>query len=222
MAQRPPKLQECLEALDWNGLLMLHDERLPALTTIVAGAPVKGSWWGHAKGHEIFNAAEALKESKDAAVAKLLDGKVTFVHRRLWGDLKAVGEAGEPWQLRGLSPRAKALLRAVERTGELRTDLAAVLSRVPPGEIAKAAHELEERLLVYAEEVHSESGAHAKVLSTWRRWGEGTHARFGERKIEDARARFDETVAAMNAAHRAHARLPWTGGVLRRRRSPLR
>jgi hypothetical protein len=222
VAQRPPKLAECLEALNWSGLLMLQDERLPSVTTIVAGAPVKGSWWGHAKGQEIFSAAEALKDNKDAAVAKLIDGKVTYIHRRHWADLKAVGEAKEPWQLRGLSPRAEALLRAVERTGELRTDLATALSGVPPGEMAKAAHELEARLLVYADELHTETGAHAKVLSTWQRWGEGAQVRTERRGVEEARARFEEAVAKLDAAHLAHARLPWARGTLRRLRPPLR
>ena len=50
----------------------------------IAGAPIRGSWWGHAKGHEIFEIAEAVSESSDVLVCKLVDGKVTYVHRRLW------------------------------------------------------------------------------------------------------------------------------------------
>jgi hypothetical protein len=50
----------------------------------VAGGPIRGSWWGHPKGHEIFRLAEAVANSGDVLVCKLIEGKVTWVHRRLW------------------------------------------------------------------------------------------------------------------------------------------
>jgi hypothetical protein len=56
----------------------------PNLAEAVAGGPIRGSWWGHPKGHEIFRVAEAVSESPDVLVCKLIGGKVTFVHRRLW------------------------------------------------------------------------------------------------------------------------------------------
>lgn len=217
VARAPWKLEECRKALERHGLLMLQHDRLPSVTTLVAGAPVKGSWWGHAEGHAIFNAAQALEESEDVTVAKLLDGKVTFVHRRLWGDLRAVGEAKEPWQLRGLSRPGRALLRAVEKTGSLRTDLATLLSRRPPKEIAKAALELEKRLLVHSEEVHTESGAHAKLLSTWAQWGEAAKVPASGPSAAEARAHLEASVSAMNDSEGARIRLPWTGRGLKPR-----
>lgn len=57
---------------------------VPSLAQAVAGAPIRGSWWGHPKGHEIFAAADAVSESDEVLVCKLVEGKVTFVHRRLW------------------------------------------------------------------------------------------------------------------------------------------
>ena len=57
---------------------------VPSLAEAVAGERIRGSWWGHAKGQEIFQAAEAVSDSPDVLVCKLLDGKVTYVHRRLW------------------------------------------------------------------------------------------------------------------------------------------
>jgi hypothetical protein len=56
----------------------------PSLAEAVAGGPIRGSWWGHPKGHEIFRVAEAISEHPDVLVCKLIEGKVTFVHRRLW------------------------------------------------------------------------------------------------------------------------------------------
>jgi len=57
---------------------------VPSLAEAVAGERIRGSWWGHPKGQEIFLAAEAVCDSPDVLVCKLVDGKVTFVHRRLW------------------------------------------------------------------------------------------------------------------------------------------
>jgi hypothetical protein len=57
---------------------------VPNLAEAIAGGPIRGSWWGHPKGKEIFRAAEAICESPDVLVCKLIGGKITYVHRRLW------------------------------------------------------------------------------------------------------------------------------------------
>jgi hypothetical protein len=57
---------------------------VPSLAEAIAGEPIRGSWWGHAKGQIIFQATQALCASPDILVCKLVDGKVTYVHRRLW------------------------------------------------------------------------------------------------------------------------------------------
>jgi hypothetical protein len=57
---------------------------VPSLAEAITGGPIRGSWWGHPKGHEIFRVAEAVCESDDVLVCKLVEGKLTYVHRRLW------------------------------------------------------------------------------------------------------------------------------------------
>jgi hypothetical protein len=57
---------------------------VPSLAETIAGGPIRGSWWGHPKGHEIFQVAEAISESPEVLVCKLVEGKVTYIHRRLW------------------------------------------------------------------------------------------------------------------------------------------
>jgi hypothetical protein len=57
---------------------------VPSLAEAVAGEPIRGSWWGHPKGRAIFRVAEALTERPDILVCRLVGGKVTYVHRRLW------------------------------------------------------------------------------------------------------------------------------------------
>ena len=57
---------------------------LPNLAEAIAGGTNRGSWWGHPKGREIFHAVKAIGASPDVLVCKLVEGKITYVHRRLW------------------------------------------------------------------------------------------------------------------------------------------
>ncbi len=61
--------------------------RVPSLADAIAGAPVRGGWWSHPKGREIFAITRAVRNSDDVLVCRLVDGKITFVHRRLWAAL---------------------------------------------------------------------------------------------------------------------------------------
>jgi hypothetical protein len=63
---------------------------VPNLAEAVAGNTIKGSWWGHAKGPEIFGLTRAVRDSGDVLVCRLVGGKVTYVHRRLWPALVRV------------------------------------------------------------------------------------------------------------------------------------
>jgi len=66
--------------------VVLQSARGPVsnLAEAIVGGPIRGSWWGHPMGKEIFRAATAVCESPEVLVCKLIDGKVTYVHRRLW------------------------------------------------------------------------------------------------------------------------------------------
>ena len=57
---------------------------VPSLAAAVAGGPIRGSWWGHPRGQQIFLAADAVSDSPDVLVCTLVGGKITYVHRRLW------------------------------------------------------------------------------------------------------------------------------------------
>jgi hypothetical protein len=57
---------------------------VPRLVDAIAGAPVSGSWWAHASGRRIFVVLQALDDCSDVLVCRLVQGKVSMVHRRLW------------------------------------------------------------------------------------------------------------------------------------------
>lgn len=77
--------KEALAFVEQHGIVLQAARGpVPSLAEFVAGAPIRGSWWGHPKGHEIFRLAEAVVDSGQVLVCKLIGGKVTYVHRRLW------------------------------------------------------------------------------------------------------------------------------------------
>ena len=57
---------------------------VPNIAEAIAGGPIKGSWWGDPKGDAIFIITRALRDDPDHLVCRLMDGKVTYVHRRIF------------------------------------------------------------------------------------------------------------------------------------------
>lgn len=67
---------------------------IPNVAEIVAGAPIIGGWWAHPKGKAIFAALSEIDDSDDIRCFKLVDGKITFAHRRAWPALVRLGRDG--------------------------------------------------------------------------------------------------------------------------------
>ena len=54
---------------------------VPSLAETVAGGPIRGSWWGHPKGKEIFRAAQVICESPEVLVSQVLSAGDRRVRR---------------------------------------------------------------------------------------------------------------------------------------------
>jgi hypothetical protein len=67
---------------------------VPSVAAAIAGEPIIGSWWSHPKAHAIFDALSSIDDSDDVRCFKLVDKKITFVHRRLWPALAKLASAG--------------------------------------------------------------------------------------------------------------------------------
>ena len=65
-------------------VLMAARGPVPSLAEAIAGGRFRGSWWGHPRGKAMFRIFEALADSNDILVCRLVGGKITFVHRRVW------------------------------------------------------------------------------------------------------------------------------------------
>jgi hypothetical protein len=195
------------------GFLLESDPKLPSVCSIITGEPMRGSWWSHPLAQTIFQVNERLEDHPDVTITKLISGKVTFVHRKFWGELLSIGTARDPWQLKDLSPAAKALLKEIDKQGLIRTDQIALSNFTPKPKPGDVARELERKLLIHADQIHTESGAHAKILETWKHWA--TRSNFDYRKIRPDQAKqvFEEQLGKLNKEFAANATFPWTSFV---------
>ncbi len=204
--QAEASFRRALAALRSYQILLVSDAKLPCITRIVAGKPIQGSWWAHPRGHEINYVAQRMASHRDVLVTKLISGKVTYVHRKLWPAIDALGSARHEWQMIGLSSGARNLLTLIDRAGRIRTDRINLKKRSRVGD---AARELENRLLVHGQEIHTEKGAHAKVLETWRYWKRRSSLAGKKMSAEDAMYRLEGVVENLDRRYDAKSYLPW-------------
>ncbi|MDB4980997.1 MAG: hypothetical protein JWM82_1749 [Myxococcales bacterium] len=181
-----------IAAIAAHGLLLLQDPELANAVALLAGQTVRGSWWAHPRANAFYEALTRVEAHPDVLAAKLVAGKVTFVHRRLWPALLAVGICREPWQVGGL-PRDSTRLLA---------ELDAGRAIEPAGEGARV---LEQRLLARAETIHSAGGKHVLRLEPWTAWA----ARVGCRAVDDVTAAKALLEAALVSLGGAMTLLPW-------------
>ena len=203
------RLSFAINALEEHGLLLQSDSLLPNAVSILAGEPVKGSWWAHPQAHQIFHSLNALQDNDDVLSTKLLSGKVTLVHRKLWRDFIPIAMARESWQRSDLSEAATFLLRSVDREGILSSNEIVWPKRLAAEKIGRATRELEDRLLVHGEEFHTEKGAHAKSIETWKHWAARVGFRENLCNVSEGKRHFESLVAKLNKEYGAKGQLPW-------------
>jgi len=195
-----------MKLLQEIGLLLQNGSEIPDVCRLVGARGIKGSWWADPLGPEIFAVSEMLADDPDVTMTRLVSGKVTFVHRSIWQKLAAVGKARDEWQMKNLSREAKILLREVDTKGAIRTDQLGTRFEKKTGKISR---ELELRLLLHAEQFHTEAGHHAKLLETWDSWAE--RARLRNKPINPLRAQhfLENRLKQINDKYSGSGHLPW-------------
>jgi hypothetical protein len=109
---------------------------LPNVAELIAGEPIRGSWWSHRASHAIFAAINRLAESPDVVRTRLVNGKVTLIHRRLWPALVRLAD-------RLPTERLAAIHEEHESSGAHRVHEQPFPSWVPE-DVAQAANDLSE------------------------------------------------------------------------------
>lgn len=174
-----------------RGLLLKQDARLPDVVGFLAGGPIRGSWWAHPGAHALFDALQEFAAGPDCLEVKLVAGKDTFVHRRLWPAVLGAARENAAWQSEGLSAAAALLLESLEKGDRVKAS-------GPP------AREILTRLLAHGRQVHTESGKHVLELETWEAWSRRKKAK----PLPSAEARFRLEEALLALGGRADL-LPW-------------
>ncbi len=198
-----------LSQLKKFGVLLESDHRLPNVCTLVAGEAMRGSWWSHPLSHHIFAVNEQLEDNPDVLITKLISGKVTFVHRQLWRPLTAIGKAREDWQMKNLTAPARHLLKQLDKVGSLTTNKLGPSFGAKPRDVAR---DLEKRLLIRAEQFHTASGAHAKLLETWETWAGRVGFRAAPLSPTTAKRRIELRLDELNEEFGGDGKLPWQKG----------
>jgi hypothetical protein len=113
-----------------------------SLAEAIAGKPIRGSWWSHPRGHEIFALTRAVRDSEDVLVCRLVHGKITYVHRRLWPALVRVAKQfprNDLAQVREVhTPTGRHLTKTI------------AFSKWVPAEVTRAAARLDEPMALAA------------------------------------------------------------------------
>jgi len=111
---------------------------VPSLAAKVAGEPMRGSWWSHPKGNEIFCLSRAIRESPEVLVCRIVGGKVAYVHRRLWPALVLLAER--------FSRKSLAAIKEVHTPAGKHILLVTPFPDWVPKEVLRSAHKLKEQL----------------------------------------------------------------------------
>jgi hypothetical protein len=127
-----------LEFVERHGVVLASARGpVPSIAGEVAGEPIRGSWWSHKKGKDIFRALTAVGESPDVLCFRLVEGKITFVHRRLWAAMTRLADVLGPHAL-------TAIVQEHTHAGAHRNIETPFPKWVPP-DVQRAARKLSEK-----------------------------------------------------------------------------
>jgi hypothetical protein len=107
---------------------------VPSLAEAIAGQPIRGSWWGHPHGRTIFRVTRAMRDSHDVLVCRWIDGKITYVHKRLWPALFRLADE--------IGPRRLGALREEHTASGAHRLVTTAFPRWVPREVVHAAGKL--------------------------------------------------------------------------------
>ena len=129
--------QRALVFVEKHGVILVSAKgSAPCLTEAIIGEPIKGSWWAHPKSRQIYAIVEAVCNAEEVLVCRLINGKLTLIHRRLWPALVRVAGRFAPSQLAQVRQEHTASGRHVNHE--------VPFPQWVPGEVAMEANVLEE------------------------------------------------------------------------------
>src|SRR5262245_31218436 len=80
--------EEALAFVRLHGVVLVAGKGpVPRLVEAIAGEEIRGSWWAHPHSRQIFATLQPVVASAEVLVCRLVGGKSTLVHRRVWPGL---------------------------------------------------------------------------------------------------------------------------------------
>jgi hypothetical protein len=90
-------VERALAFIETHGIVLASARgAAPRLIDAIAGETIVGNWWSHPRANAIYDVLERASGSPDVLACRLVDGKVTLVHRRLWPALVRLADRFAP------------------------------------------------------------------------------------------------------------------------------
>ncbi len=94
---RDAEVARALAFIEAHGVVLASARgAVPRLIDAIAGETIVGNWWSHPKANAIYAVLERASAAPDVLACRLVDGKVTLVHRRLWPALVRLADRFAP------------------------------------------------------------------------------------------------------------------------------
>lgn len=134
---KPIESQDAVELVRKAGIL-LESARgpIPNFLELLLNEPVKGNWWAHPKGKFLYKMTRAVRDDPNILVCRLISGKITYVHRRLWPALIRLSHK--------LPPDRLAWLREEHTASGAHKTITTAFPDWVPGDVRKQASALDE------------------------------------------------------------------------------
>jgi len=109
-------VKEALAFVEEHGVALASAKGpAPRLTEAIAGEPIRGNWWTHPQRRRIYAILAGVSELDQILVCRLINAKITLVHRRLWPSLVRLDQRFTPEQLAQVKEEHTASGRHISR-----------------------------------------------------------------------------------------------------------
>lgn len=196
--------KKIFKLLEKYELLLLQDKAFPNIVTEITGEKIVGSWWGHPLANPIYNGLQWVEHHQPILIIKLIDGKVTYVHKNLFADIYSIVCQSRDWQMKKLKDDDLQILKYILKNKNITSDDSVLVKLVKDPK--KSFVNLEKKLLVYSTEEHMDSGKHIKEYMSWEK------SKIAIPKPNDylaSKERIENRLASLNKKFGAKAKLPW-------------
>ena len=155
----------------------------------------------------MFNVSQNFEDQDGVLVVKLVNKKVTYLHRDHWSALFTLATYQPESRTKGLKKAHLDLLELVQTKNSVRVDDPSL--KMKPAEAGKLTNKLEEKMLVYSQSIHTDSGKHVRVLKTWNQLMKDMKYKPTKMSVTEAREHFEKVFQSWSPKAAKLVKLPF-------------